>query len=579
MEAHFHTERGAPAAPGRPAGRGARRRCATPSKSPMGCRCSPSTIRDAEVKGLDAVPRDEWPPVDGRPPRLRGDGGRGHGDGGAGGAHRGCCRWRRRGLPAGRWLLRAWVAAGPLGLVALEAGWLVTELGRQPWIVHGAMRTPRRGDALPPRLPRLSGSSRVSTSSSGVDGGLPAPTRSSVATTRRRRRRPPMGTELSLGGVMVAALVLYVAHGRRGLRGRRLGSARGRPAARGAAGAHRAGHRPDLGGEPRLAHPRGRAALQRLPARPSRPSPSALHIPLTLFLVGVVLPRLGLHLPRLRRARRRGAAALGPRLLAGQRGLAAAAGDGGGRARLGPRPRRGRRGRRAASSPGSRPSRSWWASSRWRSSRYLAAIYLANEARTPPSSRDDFRRRALGAGAAVGALALVTFPPRSAARRCIRAGLTERPWTWPLHAGHRRRPRSRPSGRCGRGASPLARLAAIGAGGAHPARLGGVPVPVPGGAGLDAPGHRRQPAHAAGCCCGRSPPAPPCCCRASMCSSRCSRAAARRSAAAATGHRDARVPAQYTCTSVSTPRARLASAPTPKLSERHGWSALRYAKV
>ncbi len=37
--------------------------------------------------------------------------------------------------------------AGPLGLVALEAGWCVTELGRQPWIVRGAMRT---ADAVTP---------------------------------------------------------------------------------------------------------------------------------------------------------------------------------------------------------------------------------------------------------------------------------------------------------------------------------------------------------------------------------------------------------------------------------------------
>ena len=33
------------------------------------------------------------------------------------------------------------LAAGPLSIVALEAGWIVTEVGRQPWIVHGVMRT------------------------------------------------------------------------------------------------------------------------------------------------------------------------------------------------------------------------------------------------------------------------------------------------------------------------------------------------------------------------------------------------------------------------------------------------------
>jgi len=29
----------------------------------------------------------------------------------------------------------------PLGLIAIEAGWVVTEVGRQPWIIHGVLRT------------------------------------------------------------------------------------------------------------------------------------------------------------------------------------------------------------------------------------------------------------------------------------------------------------------------------------------------------------------------------------------------------------------------------------------------------
>jgi cytochrome d ubiquinol oxidase subunit I len=48
---------------------------------------------------------------------------------------------RRRRLPDSRRWLLAFVALGPLGFVSLEAGWLVTEWGRQPWIVHGLMRT------------------------------------------------------------------------------------------------------------------------------------------------------------------------------------------------------------------------------------------------------------------------------------------------------------------------------------------------------------------------------------------------------------------------------------------------------
>ena len=37
------------------------------------------------------------------------------------------------------WLLFALLA--PLGFVALEAGWIVTEVGRQPWIIHNIMKT------------------------------------------------------------------------------------------------------------------------------------------------------------------------------------------------------------------------------------------------------------------------------------------------------------------------------------------------------------------------------------------------------------------------------------------------------
>ncbi len=50
-------------------------------------------------------------------------------------------RWRRGDLPSSTWFLRAVVAAGPLALVALIAGWITTEVGRQPWIVYEFMRT------------------------------------------------------------------------------------------------------------------------------------------------------------------------------------------------------------------------------------------------------------------------------------------------------------------------------------------------------------------------------------------------------------------------------------------------------
>lgn len=94
---------------------------------------------DAVIAGLDAVPPDERPPV------------------GivrtafqlmvvvgffllAVGAWFGVAWWRRRGLPRSRRFLWAALAAGPLAVVALEAGWVATEVGRQPWIVYEVMR-------------------------------------------------------------------------------------------------------------------------------------------------------------------------------------------------------------------------------------------------------------------------------------------------------------------------------------------------------------------------------------------------------------------------------------------------------
>ena len=49
--------------------------------------------------------------------------------------------WRRRDLPRTRWFLRAAAVAGIAAAVAMEAGWIVTEVGRQPWVVYGELRT------------------------------------------------------------------------------------------------------------------------------------------------------------------------------------------------------------------------------------------------------------------------------------------------------------------------------------------------------------------------------------------------------------------------------------------------------
>ena len=50
-----------------------------------------------------------------------------------------------------KWFLRALILAAPLGFIAIEAGWVVTEVGRQPWIIYGVMRT---AEAVTP-VPRL----------------------------------------------------------------------------------------------------------------------------------------------------------------------------------------------------------------------------------------------------------------------------------------------------------------------------------------------------------------------------------------------------------------------------------------
>lgn len=101
---------------------------------------------NAEVLGLDRFPREDWPSVPvvhiafqimialGTYMAL-------------------VALWvawravRRRPVAGSRLLLRAIVFAAPMGFIATEAGWVVTEVGRQPWIVYGVLRT---SDAVTP---------------------------------------------------------------------------------------------------------------------------------------------------------------------------------------------------------------------------------------------------------------------------------------------------------------------------------------------------------------------------------------------------------------------------------------------
>ncbi len=55
--------------------------------------------------------------------------------------------WKKRSWQEKSWLLKLFALATPIGFIAVEAGWTVTEVGRQPWIIYGFMRT---ADAVTP---------------------------------------------------------------------------------------------------------------------------------------------------------------------------------------------------------------------------------------------------------------------------------------------------------------------------------------------------------------------------------------------------------------------------------------------
>ncbi len=106
--------------------------------------------RDAVVKGLDAFPRDQWPPVALVHVAFQVMVGLGSFMAVVA-AWALLLAWRIRGLPTHPWLLGALVAAAPMGFVCTEAGWVVTEAGRQPWIVYNVVKT---ADAVTP-MPAL----------------------------------------------------------------------------------------------------------------------------------------------------------------------------------------------------------------------------------------------------------------------------------------------------------------------------------------------------------------------------------------------------------------------------------------
>jgi cytochrome d ubiquinol oxidase subunit I len=92
------------------------------------------------VQGLETVPATERPPVNVVHWAFQLMVGIGTLLALLGVVYLGCWLWRRR-LPESKWFYRGIVLAGPLAVVALISGWVVTEVGRQPWVVYRVMST------------------------------------------------------------------------------------------------------------------------------------------------------------------------------------------------------------------------------------------------------------------------------------------------------------------------------------------------------------------------------------------------------------------------------------------------------
>ncbi len=96
---------------------------------------------DTKVVGLEDIPADERPPAN-TLLHLSFDAMVGIGTALlALGAWLAFVWWRRRDIPRTPWFLRAVALSGAGAILALWCGWIVTEVGRQPWIVQGYMRT------------------------------------------------------------------------------------------------------------------------------------------------------------------------------------------------------------------------------------------------------------------------------------------------------------------------------------------------------------------------------------------------------------------------------------------------------
>ena len=147
MEGQFETMRGAPLRIGGIPSE-AERRTKYALEIPHGLSFLATHELNAEIKGLNDFPADQWPPV-----AI---------------VHVAfqimvalgtfmafvalivlVFQWRGKDVVSNRWVLKAIVLCAPMGFICIEAGWTVTEVGRQPWVIYGILRTSEAVTPMP----------------------------------------------------------------------------------------------------------------------------------------------------------------------------------------------------------------------------------------------------------------------------------------------------------------------------------------------------------------------------------------------------------------------------------------------
>jgi cytochrome d ubiquinol oxidase subunit I len=147
MEGQFRTETGAPLRIGGIPDE-ARETTDYALEIPKGLSLLAFSDPNATVTGLDAVPKADRPPVAVTHFAFQIMVGLGTFMAFVAG-WTALCWLRRREITASRPLLAAIAISAPMGFICVEAGWVVTEVGRQPWIVQGVLRTAEAVTPMP----------------------------------------------------------------------------------------------------------------------------------------------------------------------------------------------------------------------------------------------------------------------------------------------------------------------------------------------------------------------------------------------------------------------------------------------